>query len=142
MSNFTFFHSIFYAICILKSFNSHIPVAICSFFEFGTVSKWCIREWVKYFNTEPRRTPMSYQPTAQISICPGFNSSRLEPVPKHTPKKDPECPISFGLWVTSLNFTNEQHRTPSEMRKKILIYNTLPAITGTNLHPSQIFPSL
>ena len=47
MSNFTFYHYVFYAICILKSFNSHISVAICSFFEFGTVSKWCIREWVK-----------------------------------------------------------------------------------------------
>ena len=33
--------------CILKSFNSHNSVVFCSFFEFGTVSKWCIREWVK-----------------------------------------------------------------------------------------------
>ena len=31
----------------LKSFNSHILVVVCSFFEFGTVSKWCFREWVK-----------------------------------------------------------------------------------------------
>ena len=46
MSNFTFFQNAFYAICILKSFRSHISVGICSFFEFGTVSKWCIREWV------------------------------------------------------------------------------------------------
>ena len=46
MSNFTFFHNVFYAICILKSFNSHISVVVCNFFEFGTVSKWCIREWV------------------------------------------------------------------------------------------------
>ena len=46
MSNFTFFHNVFYAILILKSFNSHISVVVCSFFEFGTVSKWCIREWV------------------------------------------------------------------------------------------------
>ena len=46
MSNFTFFHNVFCAICILKSFNSNILV-ICSFFEFGTVSKWCNREWVK-----------------------------------------------------------------------------------------------
>ena len=22
-------------------------VVVCSFFEFGTVSKWCIREWIK-----------------------------------------------------------------------------------------------
>ena len=48
MSNFTFFHNVFYAICILKSFNrsSYISVVVCSFFEFGTVLKWCIREWV------------------------------------------------------------------------------------------------
>ena len=47
MSNFTFFHYVFYARCILKSFNSHISVVVCSFFEFETVSTWCIREWVK-----------------------------------------------------------------------------------------------
>ena len=46
MSNFTFFHNVFYAICILKSFNSHMSDVVCSFFEFGTASKWCIREWV------------------------------------------------------------------------------------------------
>ena len=45
MSNFTFFHNAFYATCIVKSFNSHISVVLCSFFEFGTVSKWSIREW-------------------------------------------------------------------------------------------------
>ena len=37
----------FYAICIFKSFNSHITVVICSFLDFETVSKWCTREWVK-----------------------------------------------------------------------------------------------
>ena len=47
MSNFTFFHYVFYAICILKSFNSHISVVVCSFFELGIVSKWCIRELIK-----------------------------------------------------------------------------------------------
>ena len=47
MSNFTFFHNVFYVICILKSFNNHISVVVCSFFEFETVSKCCIREWVK-----------------------------------------------------------------------------------------------
>ena len=35
ITNFTFFHSVFYGICILKSFNSHISVVVCSFFEFG-----------------------------------------------------------------------------------------------------------
>ena len=49
MSNFTFFHNVFYAVCTLKSFNSHISVIVCSLFEFGTVSKWCIREWVNPF---------------------------------------------------------------------------------------------
>ena len=38
-----------YAICILESFNSHISVVICSFFEFEAVSKWCIMELVKNF---------------------------------------------------------------------------------------------
>ena len=47
MTNFTFFHYVFYSICILKSIKSHILLVICSFFKFGTVSKWCIREWVK-----------------------------------------------------------------------------------------------
>ena len=37
----------FFSICILKPFNSHISVVVCSFFEFGTVSKCWIREWVK-----------------------------------------------------------------------------------------------
>ena len=46
MSSFTFLHNVFYAICILKSINSHFSVVVCSFFEFGTVSKCCIREWV------------------------------------------------------------------------------------------------
>ena len=46
MINFTFFHNAFYAICISQSFNSQISVVACSFFVFGTVSKWYIREWV------------------------------------------------------------------------------------------------
>ena len=44
MSYFTFFHNVFYATCTLKSFNSHIYVVVFSLFEFGMVSKWCIRE--------------------------------------------------------------------------------------------------
>ena len=36
MSNFTFLHNVFCAICVLKSFNSHISVVVCRFFEFGT----------------------------------------------------------------------------------------------------------
>ena len=49
MSNFTFAHNVFDAICILKSFNNHISVVVCNFFEIGTVSKWRIREWVKSY---------------------------------------------------------------------------------------------
>ena len=46
--NVHFFHNFFYAICFLKFLNTmHISVVVCSFFKFGTVSKWCIREWVK-----------------------------------------------------------------------------------------------
>ena len=52
LSNFTFFHNVFYAICILKSFNSHISGIACSFFEFETVSEWCIREWVKFMHVK------------------------------------------------------------------------------------------
>ena len=43
---FHLFHNVFNAICILISYNSHISVVFFSFFEFGTVSKWRIREWV------------------------------------------------------------------------------------------------
>ena len=46
MSNFTIFHNVLYAIFILKSFNSHISVVVCSVVESRAVSKWCIREWV------------------------------------------------------------------------------------------------
>ena len=48
LSNFLFFQNVFFAIYILKSFNSHISVVICIFFEFETAPKWCIREWVKF----------------------------------------------------------------------------------------------
>ena len=38
MSNFPFFHNVFYAIYILKSLKNNISVVVCSFFEFGLVS--------------------------------------------------------------------------------------------------------
>ena len=41
------------AICILKFFNSHISVVVCSSFQFGMVSKWCIREWVNFLPQNP-----------------------------------------------------------------------------------------
>ena len=31
----------------VKSFNNHIPVVVYSFFEFGIVSKWSIRDRVE-----------------------------------------------------------------------------------------------
>ena len=52
MSNFTFSHNVFYAIFILKSFNSNISFVVCSFFEFGTISKWCIGEWDRSKNVK------------------------------------------------------------------------------------------
>ena len=35
------------SICILKSFISHISIVVYSFFEFWTITKWGIKEWVK-----------------------------------------------------------------------------------------------
>ena len=61
MSNFTFYHNVFYAACLLKSFNSHISVVISNFFEFGTISKGCIREWA-YSCPAIERT---FKPTAK-----------------------------------------------------------------------------
>ena len=47
MSNVTITHNVFYAIRILESTNNHNSVVVCSFLEFGLISKWFIREWVK-----------------------------------------------------------------------------------------------
>ena len=68
----------------LKSFNSYISVIICSFFEFGTVSKWCIGEWVnmipakaynnEWFQSSPHRNILD--PSIFKCIYRGeFNSS-------------------------------------------------------------------
>ena len=52
---------------ILKSLNNHISIVVGSFFEFGTVTKWCIREWVNalkkkkfYCNFFFRLVPLLY----------------------------------------------------------------------------------
>ena len=81
MSNFTFFHNVFYSICILKSFNSHISVVVCRFFEFGTVSKCCIREWVKtsfwlYFGDQSANPcfPEGYFPIKRAEFHSSFGS--------------------------------------------------------------------
>ena len=48
--------NVFFTICILKSFiYSHISIVVCSFFEFGMVLKWCIREWVKIWLSKSTR---------------------------------------------------------------------------------------
>ena len=47
------FHNVLYAICILKSFNSHISVVVGGFFQFRMDSKWCIREWFSPFSNKP-----------------------------------------------------------------------------------------
>ena len=44
---FHLFQDVFNGVLILKSFNSHVSVVLCSFFEFVTVSTWCIRELAK-----------------------------------------------------------------------------------------------
>ena len=63
MSKFTFFHNVFYAICIFKSFHSHISVVVCSFFEFGAISKWYIQKWINVMSR-------SKQKASQIQIFP------------------------------------------------------------------------
>ena len=62
LCNFTCFHNVFYAICILKSFKSHISVFVCSCFEFGTVSKWCIREWINCIGVPDHAIPCFKSP--------------------------------------------------------------------------------
>ena len=67
LSNFTFLHNVFYVICNLKSFNSHISVVICSFFEYGAVSKWYIREWI---NLTRLNIPMdAMDPLSDCTFC-------------------------------------------------------------------------
>ena len=51
---FHLFQNVFYAISIFKSCNSNISSVVCSFFDFGMVSKWCIREWVN----DPKESPI------------------------------------------------------------------------------------
>ena len=76
MSNVTFFHNDFYAICIAKSCNSHISVVVCSFFEFGIVSKWCIREWVKHCTNLSMTQSCNLLKTAMITRACPFSQSR------------------------------------------------------------------
>ena len=75
MSNFTFFHNVFYAICILRSYNSNISVVVCSFFEFWTVSKLCIREMVKGFSDLKNRLYSTVSHTDRNKLDPPHPSN-------------------------------------------------------------------
>ena len=96
MSNFTFFHNVFHAICTLKSFNSHISVVVCSFFEFGAVYKLCIRKWVNHSEMAVILTQISAMyaksaTTIYLSCrCPEYENTpdncRFVPDPR-----DPSC---------------------------------------------------
>ena len=46
MSNFTFFHNVFYAILSFKSFNSHILVVIFSLFNLGRSQNGVLGNWL------------------------------------------------------------------------------------------------
>ena len=52
LNSFTFFQSFLWN-WYLKSFNAHISVVVCSFFEFWIVSKRCIRECVNTYQEDP-----------------------------------------------------------------------------------------
>ena len=67
------FHNVFYAIFILKAFNSPISVVACNFFEFVTVSKWSIREWVKRVYT-----PASTLTETSILYTDGHTDIRMD----------------------------------------------------------------
>ena len=49
MSNFTFFHNVFYAVCIFKSFDSHISDVLCSFFKFGMLSNGVLGNRLRFY---------------------------------------------------------------------------------------------
>ena len=73
-SNFTFFHSVFYAICLRKSFYVHISVVICRF-EFGMVSKWrTFREWIKVLLYNDL-----LKPSSPLSILCSLNDASFYP---------------------------------------------------------------
>ena len=78
MSNFTFYHNVFYAICILKSFNSHITVVVCCFFEFGMVSEWCIMGWVNFVQHTPDFEGPQERETVENIVGKGKNSGDQE----------------------------------------------------------------
>ena len=113
MCNLTIFHNVFYAIHILESFNSHISVVVCSFFEFGTVSKWCVREWVngsaKSFDScqaaQTAQTDMSQSKFNRnrnrriLFLCDGFRKTDLDTSPPSHPRP-PYTHTLFRAWLT------------------------------------------
>ena len=67
MSNFTFFHNVFYAICILKFFTSHISASL----NFEWSQKWSIREWVQVFWMKLDPGPVNV--SGQLDVHLGLN---------------------------------------------------------------------
>ena len=63
-----FFHNVFNAIWTLKSCTSHISVVVCSFFEFGIVSKLCMRKLLKLQSASFNMTYLRKMPT-ESRIC-------------------------------------------------------------------------
>ena len=84
-SNFTFYHNVFYAIFISKVFNSHVSDVVL--FEFGKVSKWYIREWVKSTNQQNLRL-LQTESVCTLPIKFGKNNNiRIGKGGKHCEKR-------------------------------------------------------
>ena len=98
LSNFSFFHRVFYAICILKSLNSHTSVVVCSFFEFGTVSKWCIREWLN-FSTRTKFLDISkFKAFVDDKTKSGLNDGNCFSLRKHCGKREMTVTTIFMMF--------------------------------------------
>ena len=102
----------FYAKCILKSFNSHISVVVCSFFEFGTVSKWCISEWVN-----PAVMTIIINPWNKIGQAGYQTSNPLSPVQYATSTELSGFPVIFTINLHDLiSFITEIQSVFTEMK--------------------------
>ena len=72
MSKFTFSHNVFYTICIWKFFNSHTSFVVCKFFEFGPVSKWCVREGFYSLPNDKILDQFKFKAIADDKLNPGW----------------------------------------------------------------------
>ena len=50
LSNFTFFHNLFFVICIVKSLMATFQLSSAASLNLGQSHKWCIVEWVDTIN--------------------------------------------------------------------------------------------